>query len=151
MKHAFPSLALALSLALASLVASADPSPIAPATAAPAPPPTVPSRSTPTPTIVALVSAGIALAAAGTATIFGVLALQNKSEFQTSATYAHAQNGNNDAAYADGAIALAVAAGVTSLVLFLTHHGASFAPPAALSAAPVLTAHGGGAGAVLRF
>ncbi|HEY1697444.1 MAG TPA: hypothetical protein VGG39_35020 [Polyangiaceae bacterium] len=151
MKRALPSLALVLVVTLASPAALADPSSIAPAAAAPAPPPAVPSPPSPTRTSVALASAGVAVAAAGTAAVFGVLALQNKSDFQSSATYGRAQDGNNDAAYADGAIALAVAAGVTSLVLFLTRDAVSSAPPAALSAVPLVTAHGGGAGAVLRF
>jgi hypothetical protein len=143
MNRALPScLVLVLALTAAPSVAFADPPSPAAIPAAPA---------TPTRTTVALVSAGIAVAAATTATVFGVLALQNKNDFQSSATYARADDGNNDAAYADGAVALAVAAGVTSLVLFLTHDGGTPAAPGALSASPFVTAHGGGAGAVLRF
>ena len=44
-------------------------------------------------------------------------------------TFSNTDDGNNDAAYADGGIALAVAAGITSLVLFLTGDPAD-APPA---------------------
>ena len=108
---------------------------------------------------VALAAAGIAVAAAGGATAFGVLALQNKSDYAKTPTYANTDRGNNDAAYADGCIALAVAAGVTSLVLFLTDHPVpdAEAPPAGkktsatFSVSPVVTPHGGGAGALLRF
>jgi hypothetical protein len=89
--------------------------------------------------------------------VCGVLALQNKSDYEKSPTYANSDNGNNDAAYADGAIALAVAAGVTSLVLYLTRDDAdesatrSTKKPPMVSAAPMVTQHGGGAGALLRF
>ena len=51
-----------------------------------------------------------------------------------------------------GCIALAIAAGVTGLVLFLTNPSA--APPnqaPVLAVSPVVTAHGAGAGATLRF
>ena len=60
---------------------------------------------------------------------FGVLALQNKSDYQKNPTFSNTDNGNNDAAYADGCAALAVAAGVTSLVLFLTRHPTADARP----------------------
>ena len=105
-------------------------------------------------------AAGVAVVGAGVGTVFGVLALQNKSDYAKGPTYANAARGNNDAAYADGGIALAVAAGVTSLVLFLTSPSSqdeATAPPApkagsaALSASPLVTAHGGGAGVLLRF
>jgi hypothetical protein len=142
MKHAILTTAvLALAMSATPRIAFADPP-------APVPAPT----PTPTRTNVALVSAGIAVAAATAAAVFGVLALQNKNEFQSSPTYARADDGSNDAAYADGAIALAVAAGVTSLVLFLTHDPQDAGAPAASTApiaSPFVTALG--AGAVLRF
>jgi hypothetical protein len=109
---------------------------------------------------VALYAAGIAVAGASAATVFGVLALQNKRDYEKSPTYSNSDKGNNDAAYADGAVALAVAAGVTSLVLFLTSDATSpqdptaVAPrahPTGISASPFVIAHGGGAGALLRF
>lgn len=123
----------------------------------PAPPPPEPKikRST-----VALVAAGVAVVGAGVATTFGILALDNKSDYQKGPTYANADRGNNDAAYADGGIALAVAAGVTSLVLYLTRDDVPDDRPAAagrkkpatgLSASPFVTSHGAGAGAVFRF
>ena len=98
---------------------------------------------------------GIALAGAAGATVFGVLALQNKSSYERGPTYANTDDANNFAAYADGCIALAAAAGLTSLVLFLTSPPADTAAPRhstlALAATPVVTAHGGGVGAVLSF
>jgi hypothetical protein len=152
MNRALPScLVLVLALTAAPSVAFADPPSPAAIPAAPA---------TPTRTTVALVSAGIAVAAATTATVFGVLALQNKNDFQSSATYARADDGNNDAAYADGGFALAVAAGVTSLVLYLTRDAAYVADPTAaaskkpgatVSASPLVAPHGGGASALLTF
>jgi hypothetical protein len=100
-------------------------------------------------------AAGVALAGAAGATVFGVLALQNKSSYDQRPTYANTDDGNDFAAYADGCIALAAAAGLTSLVLFLTTPPADAAAPrpttATLAAAPVVTAHGGGVGAVLSF
>jgi hypothetical protein len=124
--------------------------------AAAAPGPATPSVTRQT---VALASAGVALAGVATAVTFGVLALQNKRDFDSNPTFASSDKGNDDAAYADGGIALAVCAGVTSLVLWLTH-GASAGDPvtstptahsAGLSASPIVTAHGAGAGAILRF
>ena len=97
------------------------------------------------------------MAAAAGAVVFGVLALKNKSDYDKTPTYSNTDNGNNFAAYADGCAALAVAAGVTGLVLYLTGHpvvdGATTAPKHAanFAVAPVVSAHGGGAGAVLRF
>ena len=128
-----------------------------PQAAPPAPEPAVPSAGVKRSTV-ALIAAGVAVAGAGVATVFGVLALQSKNDYEKSPTNANSGNGNNDAAYADGGIALAVAAGVTSLVLLLTddtRRDASAAVsrrgPATFSATPIVTASGGGAGFLLRF
>lgn len=143
--------------------ASAAP-PSTPAASPPAAPPPEPlpaPASTP-PTVsrraVALGAAGVAAAAAVGAIVFGMLALQSKAAYEKTPTYANTDDGNNFAAYSDGCIALAVAGGVTSLVLFLTTPSSSgggnavSGPHAAIfSASPMLMAHGGGAGAVLRF
>jgi hypothetical protein len=120
----------------------------------PAPPAPAITRGT-----VALAAAGVALAGAGAALVFGVLALQNKHDFDGSPTYAGADRGNNDAAYADGGVALAVSAGITSLVLWLTRDKAQDEPAPGQSAKPsvnrsasvVLTPYSGGAGALVRF
>ncbi len=134
-----------------ALPPAAPPSPLEPSLAAPAPaaPPSVSRRT------VAVWAAGISAAGAVTATVFGILALKNKSDYQSHPSYSNSDNGNNDAAYADGALALAIAAGITSLVLFVTAEppepGVSLKPSMTLSAAPVITPHGGGAGAILRF
>jgi hypothetical protein len=142
-----------------ALASPPDPSPPAIADAKPSPPPPPPEpairRST-----VALVAAGVAVVGAGAATVFGVLALQNKSDYESHPTSSSSANANNDAAYADGCLALTVAAAVTSLLLYLTRDTTHDADPAAgaratssaiFSAAPVVTPHGGGAGLVLRF
>jgi hypothetical protein len=140
--------------------AAARPVAISPAVSPPeAPPVSASSPASPPPGItrrtVAYWAAGIAVAGAATATVFGVLALNNKSDYQTHPTYSNADQGNNDAAYADGALALAIAAAVTSFVLFVTTDPAepvaSGKPSPSLSASPMITSHGGGAGAILRF
>lgn len=132
-----------------------SPAPPPPAPAAP-PPPAPPPTPSVTRTTVAIIAACVSVVGAGVATAFGILALQNKSDYQTNPTYANADNGNNDAAYADAGIALAVAAGVTSIVLFATRPTpdgttARSAGTRSFSAAPIVTPHGGGAGALLRF
>jgi hypothetical protein len=141
-------------VALSSAPGRAMADPPLPSPAPPAPAPAV-KRST-----VALWAAGVAVAGAGTSAVFGVLALRNKSAFDATPTHASAASGNNDAAYADGALALAVAAGITSLVLFLTDDTPHDADPATaatrktsavFSASPVITPRGGGAGLVIRF
>jgi hypothetical protein len=121
------------------------------------------SESSVTRRSVALVVAGVAVAAASAGTVFGILALQNKKDYEGSPTYSNSDRGNDDAAYADGCIALAVAAGVTGLVLYLTRDPRHDADPTAssprkrsaeLSVSPLLLsplAHGGGAGVLLRF
>ncbi len=109
---------------------------------------------------VALIAAGVAVVGAGVGTLFGFLALQNKSDYRRDPTYSNTDQGNNDAAYADGAIALALAGAVTSLVLYVTNDPSSDETPdpaapkkrsAILSASPFVTSHGGGAGALLTF
>ncbi len=132
---------------------SAPPPPATPSSGPPLAEPPAPATSAPTRNAVALGAAGIAAAAAIGATVFGALALHNKSAYDNNPTYANTDDGNNFAAYSDGCIALAAAAGITSLVLFLTapKDGPASAGHAALSALPVVTPHAGGAGAVLRF
>lgn len=106
----------------------------------------------------ALGAAGVGAAAAVGAIVFGMLALQNKADYDKNPTYANTDNGNNFAAYSDGCIALAAAGGITSLILYLTIPSSPGNPTAAramhtaaLSVSPLLMTHGGGAGAVLPF
>ena len=126
----------------------------------PPPPPSGPSRR-----VVALSAGGLAIVAAGAGTVFGVLALNNKSTFDRSPTRESADYGNEYAFLCDAALGAAVLAGVTSVLLYLRKDEP--APPGAtpstsapavarphavtFAAAPVVTPHGAGAGAVLRF
>jgi hypothetical protein len=124
-------------LSMAPAPAWADP-PAPASTATPAVAPSAPSPPTalepppPDPSVkrstVAFAAAGVAAVGVGVATVFGVLALNNKHAYEKDPTFANTDNGNNDAAYADGGIVLAVAAGITSLVLFLTSDPADARP-----------------------
>ena len=152
-------IAVLSALSLVTLPAKADPPAPPPpppaavvAPPAPAPPPAVSRKQ------VALGAAGVAAVGAVGAVVFGVLALHEKSLYDRSPTYPDTDNANNFAAYTDGCIALAAAAGITSLVLYLTSADGSgdgtAAPPkrsAVFSASPIVIAHGAGAGAVLSF
>jgi hypothetical protein len=154
-----------VALTLADAPAVAVPPP--PAPSPPPPPPPVPQitvmPSAPPPhpisrRTVAFIAAGVAVAGAGLATTLGVLALNNKSAYGRNPTLSNADDGNNEAAYADGAIALTIAAAVTSVVLFVTDEtpsapatGSSRTPSVTIAASPFVTPHGGGAGALLRF
>ncbi len=169
----FTALAVLAALSFVPLPARADAPPTMPPSVPPPPPspavapaPASSTGSSASRKAVALGAAGVAAAGAIGAVVFGVLALHEKSAYESTPTYANTDDGNNFAAYADGCIALAAAAGITSLVLFVTSPdsvGAGSAAQPRLSAAfwpafwpafslsPVVTAHGGGAGAVLRF
>jgi len=120
----------------------------APASGAPSPPPPSHGRTG------AFVTAGLALAAAGTGAVLGIVALGDKSDFEKHPTYDKANAGNDSAAYCDAALGAALVLGATSVILFLTHDDAAPAGasrPAAFTASPIVTPHGAGAGAVLRF
>lgn len=130
--------------------------PATPPAAVPAPPPPPPPPAV-TRNAVAWAAAGVAAVGAIGATVFGILALQNKSSYQQNPTFSNVDDGNNFAAYSDGCLFLAAAAGVTSLVLFLTSPPAAddgTASPLRKTAfvpAPVVMTRGGGMGAVLQF
>lgn len=151
---AAPSASAGREAALLAPAPSAPPPPASPAFA-----PLAPAAPTVTRGTVALASAGISLAGAGAAVVFGVLALQSKRDFDRNPTYASSDKGNNDAAYADGSAALAVGAAMTSLVLWLTRDSATVEPvpsprakhSAKVSPSLVVTSHGGSAGALVRF
>ena len=114
----------------------------------------------------AWITGGLAVAAAGVGTVFGILALQNKSDFDKGPTSSLADDGENHALIADMAFFVAITLGVTSLVLFVSHDDAPAAASAGLkntaqapkkkspitfTATPIMTPHGGGAGATIRF
>jgi hypothetical protein len=116
----------------------------------------------------AYVTGGLAIAAAGVGTVFGILALNDKSDFDKNPTTQTADNGDTHALISDMAFGVALTFGVTSAVLFLTKDEP---PPAALGQprtvtakadaakksavtivpTPIVGAHSGGAGLLLRF
>lgn len=133
----------------------------APAPAAPPPPPAEPRSKLP-----AYVTGGLAIVAAGVGTAFGVVALGDKSDFDKNPTTGKADDGENHALIADMAFGVAITLGVTSAVLFLTKDEAPAAPAAknghtnraaykpykvTVTPSPIVTPHGGGAGALVRF
>ncbi len=143
------------------VVATPEPAPT-PAPAAPPPPPPEPRSKLP-----AFITGGLAVVAAGVGTVFGIMALNDKSNFDSNPTSQTADDGENHALIADMAFGVAVTLGVTSAVLFLTNdepaakaaqsqeRAVARAPkkksPVDISAAPIVTPHGGGAGALIRF
>ena len=112
----------------------------------------------------ALVTGGLAVVALGAGTVFGIMALGDKSDFDKKPTSATADDGENHALIADMAFGVALTLGVTSAVLFLSNGSSSASAsvkttPAKAAAkssftitpTPFVTAHGGGAGALVRF
>ena len=160
----------------AELEAAPPPPPPSVAPVAATPPPTPPPAAPPPEPrskVPAYVTGGLAIVAAGVGTVFGVMALSDKSDFDKNPTASKADDGENHALVADMSFGVAVTLGVTSAVLFLTKDDA---PAAAASATPVarpviaravpvaprvhrisitptpiVTPHGGGAGALFRF
>jgi hypothetical protein len=161
--------------------APAPPPPVAaavPAVAPAAPPPATPPE--PRSKVPAIVTGALAVAAAGVGTVFGIVALNDKSNFDKNPTTSTADSGDTHALIADMAFGVALTFGVTSAVLFLTkdeapatttsssaHPATAGAPsladgtarsvaPAAkpavtFAAAPIVGPHVGGAGLLLRF
>jgi hypothetical protein len=146
-------------------VVEPPPAPAAPASAPPPPP--APHSNT-----AAFITGGAAIVAVGVGTAFGIMALNDKSNFDAHPTNSTADTGENHALIADMAFGVAITLGVTSLVLFLSRDEAPAAaaasaqttgrvadasqttkkrPAVTVSAAPIITPHGGGAGALLRF
>jgi hypothetical protein len=130
--------------------------------AAPPPPPPEPRSKVP-----AFVTGGLAVAAAGVGTVFGVMALNDKSKFDKNPTSDTADSGDTHALIADMAFGVALTFGVTSAVLFLTKDEQP--PPTSSSGAlrmakagdpknaitvtavPVFGPHSGGAGLLVRY
>ncbi len=127
-----------------------------PVPAAPPPPPPEPRSKLP-----AYVTGGLAIVAAGVGTAFGIVALGDKSDFDKNPSTSKADDGENHALIADMAFGVAITLGVTSAVLFLTKDEAPAASASAKNGAkpykikitpsPIVTPHGGGAGALVRF
>jgi hypothetical protein len=113
------------------------PPPPAPVAAVPPPPPPGPPPPPPEPRsqLPAYVTGGLAIVAAGVGTVFGIMALSDKSDFDKNPTTQTADNGDTHALIADMSFGVALTFGVTSAVLFLTHDEA----PATSSAKPMTT------------
>jgi len=112
----------------------------------------------------AYITGGLAVAAVGVGTVFGVMALNDKSNFDAHPTNSTADDGETHALICDMAFGVALTLGVTSLVLFLSNDEAPAAAPSpatpseapktaafSITATPIVTPHGGGAGALVRF
>ena len=149
------------------------PPPVVPVAVVPATPaPETPVDTTPAQPrskLPAWITGGLAVAAAGVGTAFGILALGDKSDYDKNPTASKADDGENHALIADMAFGVAVTLGVTSAVLFLSNddappaNAASAPRPSVASAraqkspafritpTPIITPHGGGAGALVRF
>ncbi len=148
--------------------------PVAPVAATPPPAPPPPAAPPPEPRskVPAYVTGGLAIVAAGVGTVFGVMALSDKSDFDKSPTASKADDGENHALVADMSFGVAITLGVTSAVLFLTKDDAPAASASApvsrpvvarvvpvaprahritITPTPIVTPHGGGAGALFRF
>lgn len=152
------------------------PPPAPPPPVTPPPPPPQPATPPPPPPeerskVPAYVTGGLAIAAAGVGTVFGVMALGDKSDFDKEPNTSpkkkgFADDGDNHALIADMAFAAALTLGITSVVLFVTKDE----PPATagggrgrawaarpkkstitVTPAPIVTPTGGGAGAIIRF
>jgi hypothetical protein len=137
---------------------AAPPPPVAVAPPAPAPPPAPlaapPERRSKVP---AIVTGALAVAAAGVGAAFGVITLNDKNTFNANPTESTAEAGQNHALISDMAFGVAITLGVTSLVLLLTNDEVDPAKtarepaPATFALTPIVSPHGGGAGALLRF
>jgi hypothetical protein len=152
-----------------------EPAPPPPAPVAAVPPvvPVVPAAPAPPPEprsmVPAIVTGGLAVAAAAVGTVFGVIALGNKSDFDKNPTTQTADDGDTHALIADMAFGVALTFGVTSAVLFLTKDESVAATSSAhtpvttaaahvpkkkavtITPTPIVGPHTGGAGFVLRF
>jgi hypothetical protein len=110
------------------------PAPVVVVAPAPPPPPPAPPPAETRSLIPAFITGGLAVAAAGVGTVFGVIALNDKSDFDKNPTTSTADNGDTHSLIADMAFGVAVTFGVTSAVLFLTRDEPT--PAAASNAAP---------------
>jgi hypothetical protein len=149
------------------------PPPAPPPPAAVVPPPATPVTPPPAPAeprskLPAFITGGLAIAAAGVGTAFGIIALNDKSSFDKNPTTGTADNGDTHSLIADMAFGVAVTFGVTSVVLFLTNDEPAQAtssthPKTTLAKAarprqsikivptPFVGPHGGGAGFSMQF
>jgi hypothetical protein len=131
----------------------------------PPPPPPEPRSKVP-----AYVTGGLAIVAAGVGTVFGIMTLSDKSDYDKNPTTSTADNGDTHALICDMSFGVALTFGVTSAVLFLTKDepppAAAAAKPLTLEAkaaadakrnrikvtpTPIVSGNSGGAGLLVRF
>ena len=124
------------------------------------PPPPPPEQHSKVPAYVTL---GIATGGAIVGTIFGVKALQAKSDYDSTPTTKHADDTERNALIADMAFGVAVTLGVTGIVLLTSSDDAPEAPKAAklhlphrapsgtFNVVPYIGRESGGAAARLTF
>jgi len=134
-------------------IAEAPPAPPPPPKSAEKPPELPPERRS---NVAAYVVLGVAGAGAIVGGIFGVKALQEKSDFDGGEkTTAKADSVEKNALIADMALGAALTLGVTGTVLLLTNSGSESAArpasPTAFQIAPLLSPHRAGAAATFRF
>jgi hypothetical protein len=118
------------------------------------PNPTAAPESSVTRRHVAFVAAGFAIAFAGVGTAFGIMTLQQKSDFDTNPTMQSYHDGTKYAVIADTCFGAAFALGVTSIVLLVESRGTTEPSAGKLSSftpVPLVGAHMGGAGLHLSF
>jgi hypothetical protein len=126
--------------------------------ASPAPPPPQPRSLLP-----AYVTGGLAIVAAGVGTVFGVMALNDRNDFDNNPTSHTADNGDTHALISDMSFGVALTFGITSAVLFLTRDESQPAAGATSQAGtgkksaisvvptPMVGPHSGGGGVLVRF
>jgi hypothetical protein len=125
-----------------------------PPTFAPEPPPPPPPPRDLTP---ALVLGGAAVAAVGVGAVFGGLAVSDQSSYKSHPTEAKADQGQQHAQDADICFAIggafAVAGALYAVLRNMPTPERAHRPIVAdhVELAPLVTAHGGGAGAIVRF
>jgi len=133
------------------------PPPVEPVVAPPLPPPPPAEKHSKVPAYVTL---GIAAGGAIVGTIFGVKALQSKSDFDTTPTSQSADDTERNALIADMAFGVAITLGVTGIVLLTSSDDASDSPKAAslhlppkstFRVLPYVGRESGGAAARLTF
>ena len=139
----------------------------------PPPPPAAPAAPTEphSSQVPAIVTGLLAIAGAGVGTAFGIVTLNDKSQYDKNPTLQTKNNGDSHALICDMSFGVALTLGVTSAVLFLTKDepqpgtsstagkATTAKTPGArgkksgvsLTAAPVVGTHSGGAGVLLRF
>lgn len=127
---------------------------------APAPPPPPPPAAEKHSKVPAYVTLGIATGGAIVGTIFGVQALQSKSDFDSNPTTKHADDTERNALIADMAFGVAVTLGVTGIVLLTSSDDTSTPaksaklhtpPKGTFHVTPYIGRESGGAAARLTF